>query len=347
LATAEGGRRLLVGVLHEGSVLASEAALRALTPFEHPEPEFTAWAASEARRAAFLAGHRRVLDPQHSVHGRFLVKVLDSRVDRLIQWVLRAMTTAKTRDIMPIVARGMVSDDQETNAQAIEALESVGDRSVLSVLLPLLETEEVDESTPGRRESLEQLAGDFDPWLSALAARCLERDGYEGGTGVASWGDMSADHVDTLDEMGRVLVLQRVAMFSELDPEDLLLVARSTTEVRFDEGQLVYAEGDSGTELLVIVDGTAVVSRTRDGATHVIDTYGEGEHVGELSLLTGDRRSADVHSGETGLHGLIVTKTELIAVLEERPGVALGMLGTLAGRLIEQTTVSGSPRTVH
>jgi hypothetical protein len=284
--------------------------------------------------------HRRILDPQDSVHGRFLVKVLDSRVERLIQWVLRAMTTSKTRDVMPIVARGVVSDDEETNAQAIEALESLGERSVLVVLLPLLEGVGDDESTRSRRETLQQLAGDFDPWLSALAIRCLERDGYDEVSGVASCDDMSDDHTDTLDEMGRVLVLQRVAMFSELDPEDLLLVARSTREVRFDDGQLVYAEGDPGTELLVIVEGSAVVSRDRDGATHVIDTYGEGEHVGELSLLTGERRSADVHSGAAGLLGLVVTKSELVAVLEERPGVALGMLGTLAGRLIEQTTFS-------
>jgi HEAT repeat protein len=340
LATSDQGRKLLVGVLHQGSVLASDAALRALTPFEHPEPEFTEWAANEARRAAFLAGHRRVLDPQDSVHGRFLVKVHDSRVDRLIQWVLRAMTTGKTRDVMPIVARGVVSDDEETNAQAIEALESLGDRSVLVVLLPLLEAVGDDASNRSRRESLQQLARDFDPWLSALAARCLERDGYDEVSGVASWDDMSEDHTDTLDEMGRVLVLQRVAMFSELDPEDLLLVARSTREVRFDDGQLIYAEGDHGAELLVIVEGSAVVSRDRDGTTHVIHTYGEGEHVGELSLLTGEPRSADVHSGGAGLLGLVVSKSEFVAVLEERPGVALGMLGTLAGRLIEQTSVS-------
>jgi hypothetical protein len=56
--------------------------------------------------------------------------------------------------------------------------------------------------------------------------------------------------------------------------------------------------------------------------------------------LTGEPRSADVHSGAAGLLGLVVTKSELVAVLEERPGVALGMLGTLAGRLIEQTTFS-------
>ena len=339
LAGVEEGRVLLVEVLEVGSVLATEAALDALTPVEELDPRFTAWAASEAQRAAYLAGHRQVLDSRlESTGGRYLVRVLASRVDRLIHWVLMAMTTTKTREIMPLVARGVDADDPETNAQAVEALESVGDRSVLSVLLPLLEqTAEIDEAD-AHQDSLRALAGDFDPWLSLLAVRCLDQElKDEAGEAMPSWDDMTADRLDTLDEMGRILVLQRVPMFSELDPEDLILVARFTTEVHFDPEEPIYREGEPGTELLVIVEGSAVVSKTRDGVRQLIGTYHDGEHVGELSLLTGGRRAADVYAGSAGLHGLVVGKSELIAILEERPEVAFGMLGTLASRLIEQT----------
>lgn len=337
--TAE-GESLLIDVLMDGSVLATEAALGALTPMEIPDPRFNGWAASEAKRGAFLASHHRVLEPRlESPEGRYLVRVLDSRVDRLIQWVLMAMTSSKTRDVMPVVARGVNSADVDTNAQALEALESVGDRAVLTVLLPLLDPVSDGDGRRTMNDSLEELAGDFDPWLSRLADRCLRQNEATTGdaTDVASWGAMSGDHVDTLDEMGRVLELQRVPMFAALDPEDLLLVARFTSEVRFDAGDLVYREGDAGTELLVVVAGSAVVSRSRDGAQQIIETYGEGEHVGELSLLAGGQRSADVLAGDSGLHGLTVGKDELMAILEERPRVALGMLGTLAGRLIDQT----------
>lgn len=339
LAGADEGRALLLDVLEVGSVLATEAALGALTPVEDLDPRFTTWAASEAHRAAYLARHRRVLDPRlDSPHGRYLVRVLASRVDRLVHWVLMAMTTPRTKEIMPLVVKGVDSDDPETNAQALEALESVGDRSVLAVLLPLLEqTAEVDE-IDAHQDSLRELARDFDPWLSSLAARCLEHELADGGGGaMASWDTMAGDRLDTLDEMGRILVLQRVPMFSELDPEDLILVARFTNEVRFDVAEAIYREGEPGTELLVIVEGSAVVTRTRDGTRQVIETYHEGEHVGELSLLTGGRRSADVEAGSEGLHALVVGKAELTSILEERPAVAVGMLGTLARRLIDQT----------
>jgi hypothetical protein len=338
LAGTNEGRGLLLEVLEVGSVLATEAALDALTPLETLDVRFTTWAAGEARRAAYLAGHRRVLEERlDSSEGRYLLRVLGGRVDRLIHWVLMAMTTSKTREIMPLVARGVDSDDPETNAQAVEALESVGDRSVLAVLLPLLERTDAIVEADAIRASLNELTGDFDPWLSGLARRCLERFAAEGEEVVPSWGEMTGDRLDTLDEMGRILVLQRVPMFSELDPEDLMLVARFTKEVRLDPGELVYHEGDPGTELLVVVEGSAVVSRTRDDDRQEIGTYDAGEHVGELSLLTGGRRSADVQAGPEGLHGLVVGKSELITILEERPVVALGMLGTLAGRLIDQT----------
>jgi CRP-like cAMP-binding protein len=143
--------------------------------------------------------------------------------------------------------------------------------------------------------------------------------------------------LDTLDEMGRVLVLQSVPMFAGLDPEDLLLIARAVEEKHYDDDELIYEEGAVGTELLVIVSGDAVVSRTRDGERQVIQTYADGEHVGELSLLHGRERSADVHSGPHGVHGLVLSKADLLSILEERPSVALGMLGTLAQRLVEQT----------
>lgn len=354
LADSEAGRSQLLAVLREGSVVATEAALRALAPLDGAGPEFTDWAANEARRAAHLLDFRRSLEGQVDYpEGEFLIRVLDNRVSRLIQWVLLAMSTNQTREVMGVVGRGVRTDDPETNAQAIEALESVGERSVLDVLLPLLEPVPSGVQSKDHRETLRELSTDFDPWLRALALRCLARDAETDlrKAGEAAAGDesdlarravpslslMPEDDMDTLDQMDRVLVLQRVPMFAELDPEDLLLIAGASREARFEAGDLIYGEGEPGTELLVIFDGEAVVSRLRDERRQLIETYRDGDHVGELSLLAGGARSADVHAGEDGLRGLVFTKTDLLSILEERPSVAMGMLSTLASRLVEQT----------
>jgi CRP-like cAMP-binding protein len=80
-----------------------------------------------------------------------------------------------------------------------------------------------------------------------------------------------------------------------------------------------------------------VVTAEHDGATKEIARYGSGEHVGELALLQGAKRSADVTAGDRGVFALIIDKVDLISILQERPTVALAMLGTLASRLAAQT----------
>jgi CRP-like cAMP-binding protein len=130
-------------------------------------------------------------------------------------------------------------------------------------------------------------------------------------------------------------------MFSELDPEDLELIARATAEVRYQAQEPIYVDGAEAREMLVIVAGSAVVSKARGSNVDLIQTYGPGEHVGELALLGGGVRSADVTAGDEGLHGIVITKDDLTSILEERPTVALGMLTTLAQRLAHQTTEQG------
>ena len=137
--------------------------------------------------------------------------------------------------------------------------------------------------------------------------------------------------------MDRVLALHAVSMFADLDPEDLELIASATTEVRFEPGEHIYRDGDPGSEMLVIVGGSAVVSKSKDGVSHVISNYGPGQIAGELALLVGGRRVANVDAGEDGLHGLVLTGADMLSILEERPTVGMGMLGTLATRLAEQT----------
>lgn len=333
LSSSNEGRTLLIAVLDEGSVLASEAAIRAVSPIqERDAPSFTVWARDEARRAAQLDAYRRAIEAgPKSRSEEFLISVLEKRADRIVQWVLMAMTTEDMQEIMPIVAKGVRSDDVETNSQAVEALETVGARSVLEVLLPLLEPADAPATEMDRLEALNELSADFDPWLSTLAQASLAE------SPVPGLGPMEEHPLDNLDEMGRVLVLQRVPMFSELDPEDLLLIARSTEEAHFDEDEMIFREGEPGTDLLVVVSGTVVVSRLRDDERTMIQTYSEGEHVGELSLLYGGDRSADVQAGPGGVHGLVLSKTDLMSILEERSSVGLGMLGTLARRLVDQT----------
>jgi CRP-like cAMP-binding protein len=140
-----------------------------------------------------------------------------------------------------------------------------------------------------------------------------------------------------LTMVDRVIALQGVPMFSDLDPEDLQLIADIADEVQFRPGEQIYHMGDEGVDMMMIMDGEAVVSSTHEGVLVEIVRHGKGEHVGELALLQGATRSADVHAGSEGLHALVIGKIDLMSILQERPSVTMAMLSTLATRLAART----------
>ncbi len=132
--------------------------------------------------------------------------------------------------------------------------------------------------------------------------------------------------------MDRLVALRRVAMFKPLDIEDLETIADLAGERAYDEGEVIYREGEPGSEMLIIVRGRVRVSRVVDGHRHEIREMGEGEYVGELALLRQQPRAADVHA-VTEVRGLSIDARSLQGLLNERPDVAIAMLASLAEQL--------------
>jgi hypothetical protein len=270
----------------------------------------------------------------------FLASLLASRQERLSRWALLATTTPETAQMMTVVGRGLRSADQETRAQAVEALESVGVHAVTRSLIPLLE-DTGHGALPDSRASLRELSKDHDEWIRALAVRCISEEliddlGHLRGLADADQSGLVQSAIARWEVIGvqdRVVALQRVPMFSGIDPEDLERIATLFTERRYDTGELIYAWGAEGDEMLIIVEGEVTVSRPQEGSPGPIRTVRSGDYVGELSLLRGQPRTANVTAGPEGVRGLILRGAELHAILEERPEAAMAMLATLAERL--------------
>ena len=70
-----------------------------------------------------------------------------------------------------------------------------------------------------------------------------------------------------------------------------LFVRREAVE----SGQMVVCQGDRGDALFLIEDGRAEVRATgADGSVATIATLGPGNYFGEIALVTGGPRTADV-----------------------------------------------------
>lgn len=136
--------------------------------------------------------------------------------------------------------------------------------------------------------------------------------------------------VDSLDTADRVMAIQRVPMFADLDIPDLERIVESIVERRYAPDEVVFRRGDIGDDLTMIVSGD-VRLRVSTDETEIV--RGPGEFVGELALLRRQPRSVDVIAGPDGMHGLVMDCRMLESILEERPQIAVVMLESLAERL--------------
>ena len=100
------------------------------------------------------------------------------------------------------------------------------------------------------------------------------------------------------------------------------------TSVQVEAGTTLTREGQVGHEMLVIVSGTALVSR---GGQQVA-TVGAGDFQGEISILDGGPRTATV-TATTDMEILVATAQEFNALLDASPMVARRILPALARRI--------------
>lgn len=130
----------------------------------------------------------------------------------------------------------------------------------------------------------------------------------------------------------RTMVLASARLFDGVDATGMARIAEVAIEVDFPAGQVIARQGDIGSGFFVITDGRVRV--TRDGRE--LATLGPGDFFGELSVLDGRPRTAQVVATEATAC-LALSTWDFEAVVGEQPGVALAILRGLAGRLRDLT----------
>jgi putative ABC transport system ATP-binding protein len=105
--------------------------------------------------------------------------------------------------------------------------------------------------------------------------------------------------------------LKGVEAFKNLTPNELTNVAEHMTRRQYMPGEVIIREGDVGEEFFLIADGEVQVGRQG----HEIARLGSGEFFGELALLTGEPRNADVIAAKP-VDAYILGKPEFEAAIE-------------------------------
>jgi CRP/FNR family cyclic AMP-dependent transcriptional regulator len=126
----------------------------------------------------------------------------------------------------------------------------------------------------------------------------------------------------------KVLLLKQVDLFSRLTGEDLAIVAEGTVQQHYRAGETLMAEEDVDDFMCCIIQGNASIQVGNREVARV----GAGETCGEMSVFETEQRSATVIA-LTDLMVLEISHCVFNALIEDRPEIARGVIGTLARRL--------------
>jgi CRP-like cAMP-binding protein len=128
----------------------------------------------------------------------------------------------------------------------------------------------------------------------------------------------------------KVLFLKSIDLFRALPSEELAQIAEIAEEQPMASGDSVFAEGEPGDALYLIVEGRVKVHK---GDKELV-RLGIRDVFGEMAVLDSEPRSASVSTVEDAVL-LKIGRDDFRDILTERPEISMGVMKVLTRRLRE------------
>jgi uncharacterized membrane protein len=136
-----------------------------------------------------------------------------------------------------------------------------------------------------------------------------------------------------------VEVLKDIPLFSEMDHDEVSGIYALMGRHTYAPGQVIMRQGEPGDYFYVVVRGQVqFLVPDANGQELIVDEVGPGGFFGELSMLTGEPRSARVKAiGEVTT--LALDRVEFLNFLQQHPHAAIDVLTVLGQRLHRTDTL--------
>ncbi|MFO7715026.1 Npt1/Npt2 family nucleotide transporter [Desulfosarcina sp.] len=297
---------------------------------------------------------------------------LDERVWFALQTTLQVLGTQDRSGRMHRIARSIFSSDKRQRANSLEALDDILDKSLVRLLMPLLEEMDAGEriiagqrlfpadvKEPSTADLFEDLLESRN-WVTLTLALGLMRQMDLAPKSISrvealrkhlnrhvslAAGQLMEENSDrrsgqeenmqtaSIPLTDKILYLKNIEIFRDLSINELAAVASVTEEAVFDQGEQVFSEGERGDTLYLVLDGAvAVIKDCNDAKEIELDSIGAGEYFGEMSLFGDDRRSATIRVKKSARF-LTLNKQELQEIVREYPQIALHVCRVLSMRI--------------
>jgi CRP-like cAMP-binding protein len=130
-------------------------------------------------------------------------------------------------------------------------------------------------------------------------------------------------------------LLGRTALFGSLHETERHTIAEEMREVSFDPNQVIFARGDTGREIYLVVSGRVRISvLTAEGRELSFAHAEPGSIFGEIAMLDGGPRSADA-TAVGKVSALSLSKPAFKRLMETEPHVAEAAVRFLCSRIRE------------
>lgn len=134
-------------------------------------------------------------------------------------------------------------------------------------------------------------------------------------------------------EFMELKLIKNVPLFSGLKESELKRIAGKMIRDHYPKGTIIFLESDEGDSLFIIQNGRVKISRiSEDGGEVILAILKDGDFFGEMSILDGQLRSANVMAIEDS-DILALRREEFMKLLIHHPEISIQLLKELAHRI--------------
>jgi CRP-like cAMP-binding protein/HEAT repeat protein len=288
---------------------------------------------------------RTLLDPQANELSRAnALEALESITSPRLAGLVGQVTPWRGGSLAELVAVGREEWDLEPvlPAQALELVLRDPDRWLAAIGIFLAGQVEFLDGDSLRNTWLPLWQADPDPAVREAAGWLARRSGLSHLEMEAEMEDTASvpDTLQMAEALGlsvveKAIFLKQIPFFAAMTVDQLRTLAGIVEEQHYEEGDLIFAEGEPGQALYVIVSGRVGIEREpKQGRVQRLETLTARQYFGEQTIFDGaPHENRAVAVGR--VHVLSIRREPLMALIRRSPDLSLSLVTVLSQRLRE------------
>jgi CRP-like cAMP-binding protein len=124
-------------------------------------------------------------------------------------------------------------------------------------------------------------------------------------------------------------LLDGLSLFESFSYAEIVALSGYMSFTSLAKGAVIYHEGETASDLMVLISGRILVSKSGDSGPHLLAYEGPGRVIGEMALLDHEARSATCIA-DTDCDLAVLNQASLSRMVKEMPALAYHLMFSIA-----------------